>query len=81
MYKPATKPVSLVQSNERNERFIAAAGDYRKTGLECFDQCFDSGNDFGNTTMIRGMEKRCMAGCVQIKMNLFTIYGTRFGGE
>ena len=48
-------------------RFIRAAGDYSQIGIDCFNQCVDPDQKFEVDT-IRGMEKRCMDGCLTVQL-------------
>jgi len=66
--------LELKGADRRGREFTSAAGVYASNGLDCFNTCVDYfGDDF-----VRGMEKRCMAGCIQNKFHLFTMYGTRY---
>ena len=58
-------------------RFIRAAADYSELGIGCFNQCIDPDNNFDVDTL-RGMEKRCMDGCLTVNLQMFTAYGTQF---
>ena len=48
-------------------RFIRAAGDYSSLGINCFNSCVDPDNNFSVDTL-RGMEKRCMDGCLTVNL-------------
>ena len=58
--------------------FVRAAADYSRLGIDCFNQCVDPDNNFSVDTL-RGMEKRCMDGCLTVNLQNFTIYGTQYG--
>jgi hypothetical protein len=70
-----SKPMSQPQ---RASRFIGVAADYSDLGIGCFNQCVDPDQKFDVDT-IRGMEKRCMDGCLTVNLQNFTIYGTQYG--
>ena len=69
MYKPVMEPTA------RSLRFIGAASTYSNLMIGCFNQCVDPDQKFDVDT-IRGMEKRCMDGCLTVNLQNFTIYGT-----
>lgn len=68
----------LKDDTARAGAFIRAATDYSRLGLDCFNQCIDPGSKVSEDTL-RGMEKRCMDGCLTVNLQNFTIYGTQFG--
>ena len=61
----------------RAGRFMRAARDYSALGIDCFNSCVDPDNNFEQDTL-RGMEKRCMDGCLTVQLQMFTTYGTQF---
>ena len=67
---PRTEP-------ERAGVFISAAQDYSRLGISCFNQCIDPNGEVTKDTL-RGMEKRCMDGCLTVNLQNFSIYGTQF---
>ena len=62
----------------RATNFIRAAEDYSSLGLLCFNSCVDPGQEVSADT-VRGMEKRCMDGCLTLQLQMFSQYGTQFG--
>lgn len=65
----------LKSETARAGSFIRCASDYSKVGVDCFNMCVDPGQDVAGD-MLRGMEKRCMDGCLTVNLQNFTIYGT-----
>jgi hypothetical protein len=57
--------------------FIRAASDYSQLGIDCFNMCVDPNKEV-TQDQIRGMEKRCMDGCLTVNLQIFTTYGTQF---
>ena len=47
--------------------FISAASSYSQLGIDCFNLCIDPGQEISADT-IRGMEKRCMDGCLSVNL-------------
>ena len=54
--------------------FVAAATDYSKVGLDCFNTCvtrFDR-------DVVLGMEKACLGGCLTVNLQMFTHYANQY---
>ncbi len=71
VYRPLKDDVS------RTSNFTRAAGDYSRLGLECFNQCISPQEEVSSDGL-RGMEKRCMDGCLTVHLQNFTAYGTQY---
>lgn len=67
MDRPASLPVATPEQRARN--WTAAAADfYDHVGMPCFNACI---TQFDKEALM-GVEKRCMSGCTQISLQLFT---------
>lgn len=67
MDRPNCTPVSSTQ--QRAQSWTAAASDYYdNVGMPCFNACI---TQFDKEALM-GVEKRCMAGCAQISLQVFT---------
>lgn len=67
---------SIQSDTYKAGRFIRAAGDYSNLGIGCFNQCIDPNTNAFEVDTLRGMEKRCMDGCLTVYLQNFTAYGT-----
>ena len=72
LYRPLKDDVS------RTSNFVRAASDYSRLGVNCFNQCIDPNAEVSSDSL-RGMEKRCMDGCLTVYIQNFTTYGTQYG--
>ena len=71
LYRPLVDPVSKASN------FNRSAGIYGQLSIDCFNACIDPEKEVSADTL-RGMEKRCMDGCLTVSLQNFTIYGTQY---
>lgn len=57
----------LKDDTVRAGAFTRAAGDYSNLGVDCFNQCVNPTEEV-SVDKLRGMEKRCMDGCLTVHL-------------
>ena len=56
-------------STERAIDFVASAEVNRQLGIDCYNICVQ--RDQETSDMVRGVEKRCMTGCIANNLNIW----------
>lgn len=62
-------------SAERASDFVAAAEVNRQLGIDCYNICVRP--DQETSDMVRGVEKRCLSGCIANNLNIWMVNANR----